>query len=134
MAKVASTSGGVFIDWGAAHKDKDGNVISVQVSIEAPVEVLDINCTKPLCILKALFKFLWDLATYSAIYSYHNRRVNYSEKNRHKKILDRYRLGTHAPTNIWQALFNHIKLTCPFCRTREFEDSWITRPLAKLNL
>lgn len=135
MARVtANTSGSISMNWGASHKDKDGNVISVQADIVAPVYILDVKCVKPLCILKGLISFLWDFATYSVIFSYHSRRINYCEKNRHKKILDRYRLGEHAPTNMRQALFNHIKLTCPFCRTKEFSNPWIIRLLAKLDL
>jgi hypothetical protein len=42
--------------------------------------------------------------------------VTYAEKNKHKKILDRYRTGEPSPTTIWQAIHANTKLRCPVCR------------------
>ena len=111
MAKVATTSG-IKITWGATHRDKDGNLISRQVSIEAP--------NSPTCItLPCLWRYLIDSLIYTLVASYHQRRVIYAEANRNKKILERYRTGEPSPKTLLGALYANIKLTCPLCRRIE---------------
>lgn len=130
---VATGTIGRTLNWGSEHVDKDNNLIVREVSLQPPVMVLEKYCIKPACILKVYFRFLWEVIVYSLISTYHSRRVKYAETNRHKDILARYRTGEPSPTTFWQAIFNHVKLSCPYCRTKEFKDVWITRPLGKLN-
>jgi hypothetical protein len=59
---------------------------------------------------------MYDSLFCALLSSYHRRRVYYAEKNRHKKILERYRTGEPSPKNLWQAIHANIKLKCPICR------------------
>ena len=106
---MAETGSGIGITWGAEHKDKDGRLITRQVSIQPPPPP---QCIRPKC----LIKYLWASLTFALIASYHARRTAYAEKNRHKEILERYRTGEPTPENFWQALHANLKLTCPLCR------------------
>jgi hypothetical protein len=93
----------------AEHKDKEGKLISRAVSIQPP--------DPPQCLsFKCLFRFMYDSLFCAFLSSYHRRRVYYAEKNRHKKILERYRTGVPSPKNLWQAIHANIKLKCPICR------------------
>ena len=107
---VRSRSGtGLYIQWGAEHRDGAGNLISRQASI-APPEAP--KCLRPPCLLK----YMKDALLYSLVANYHARRVAYAEANRHKVILERYRTGEPSPQTIWQAIHANIKLACPVCR------------------
>lgn len=109
MQEKAQVGGGAGVQWGATHRDKDGNLISRQVSFEPPAAP---TCLRPRC----LVKYFRDCLFYALLMSYHARRTAYAEANRHKKILERYRTGEPSPTSIWQAIHANIKLTCPVCR------------------
>jgi len=86
-----------------------GKLISRVVSVAppAPPTCLSFGC---------LGKYIRDSLFCALLASYHSRRVTYAEKNKHKKILDRYRTGEPSPTTIWQAIHANIKLKCPVCR------------------
>lgn len=109
---TAKASGGIRISWGAEHRDKQGKLISRQLSIAPP---LTPTCLTPRC----LWRYLIDCLTYALIASYHRRRVAYAEANRNKKILERYRTGEPSPKTLWWAIHANIKLTCPVCRKIE---------------
>lgn len=86
-----------------------GVLISTIVSVQPP--------KPPTCLaLKCLFRYFKDSLFCALLSSYHSRRVAYAEKNRHKKILDRYRSGEPCPETIWQAIHANLKLRCPICR------------------
>jgi len=103
------TSGGIKVSWGAVHRDKDGNLITRQLSIEPPEAP---TCLRPSC----LWKYIRSAIFYVLVANYHARRVAYAEDRRHEKILERYRTGEPSPQTIWQAIHANIKLTCPLCR------------------
>jgi len=86
-----------------------GQLIARSVSIQPPPPP---QCVSPRC----LFKFVLDTLFCALLSSYHARRMAYAEKNRHNKILERYRTGEPSPKNIWQAIHANIKLKCPICR------------------
>lgn len=106
---MAFTQGGIELTWGAEHLDGDGRLISRQASLAPPPPP---SCLTPKC----LFMYLGDVLYFVLLANWHQRRVAYAEKNRDKKILERYRTGEPAPWNIWQAIHANIKLTCPVCR------------------
>lgn len=106
MIQVNSEIG---IHWGAEHRDGEGNLIVRQVSIKPPSPP---QCLNPKC----LTRYLLDSLTFALIASYHARRTAYAEVNRHKKILERYRIGEPSPKTIWQAIHANIKISCPICR------------------
>lgn len=106
---MAETAGGVRIQWGAEHRDKNGNLITRQISIEPP--------EAPTCLsVSCLVKYVRDAIFYALVCNYHTRRTAYAEANRNKKILERYKTGEPTPKTIWQAIHANIKLTCPICR------------------
>ena len=72
-----------------------------------PPQCLSINC---------LYQFFKDTLFCALLSNYHSRRVAYATRNRHKKILERYRTGEPSPETIWQAIHANIKLKCPVCR------------------
>ena len=87
----------------------EGHIIARAVSVQPP--------DPPTCLsFRCLFKFFRDSLFCALLSNYHRRRVTYAEKNRHKKILARYRSGEPAPTTIWQAIHANTKLRCPVCR------------------
>lgn len=105
----SKTGMGLAVSWGAIHRDKSGNIISQQLSIVPP--------EAPTCLrLGCLWEYLKDALLYALLALYHERRVAYAEINRHKVILERYRIGEPAPQTIWQAIHANIKLACPICR------------------
>lgn len=105
----SKTSGGLKVAWGAEHRDREGNLISRQFSVEPP--------DAPTCLrLSCLWRYLRGAVFYALIANYHTRRTAYAEINRHKEILERYRTGEPSPETIWQAIHANIKLTCPVCR------------------
>lgn len=109
MSESSETKGGIRLAWGAEHKDKDGNLISRQASIEEP--------TAPTCLrLDCLLKYMWRVLFFTLLANYHVRRVAYAEANRNSKILERYRTGEPSPKNVWQAIHANLKLACPICR------------------
>ena len=106
---ASSHKGGVLVAWGASHRDKDGNLISRQISIEPP--------DAPMCLkMSCVWRYIKDSLFYALLVNYHARRVAYAEANRHTQILERYRTGEPSPATIWQAIHANIKLTCPLCR------------------
>ena len=105
----AKQSGGPKVSWGATHRDKDGRLISRQVSIDtpAPPDCIRISC---------MVRYVLDSFLYTLVALYHQRRTAYAEANRNGNILERYRTGDPGPETIWQAIHANIKLTCPVCR------------------
>jgi len=86
-----------------------GRLIAKTFSVQPPVP--------PQCLsLRCLCKFFRDTLFCALLSSYHRRRVEYAEANRHNKILERYRTGEPSPETIWQAVHANIKLSCPICR------------------
>jgi len=108
----SDTVSGLKINWSSEHRDGKGGLISRQAMITPPQAP---QCLTPSC----LFRYLRSALFYALLASYHARRVDYAEKNRRKKILERYRTGKHAPTSIIGAIVANIKLICPFCRRVE---------------
>ncbi len=107
--RKARTGSGLLIEWGAEHRDKEGNLISRQANIEPPAPP---TCLTPAC----LWRYFKDSLFYALICSYEDRRLVYAEANRGKDILERYRTGEPLPQNIWQAIHANWKLKCPICR------------------
>ena len=88
---------------------KVGKLIAKEVSLQPP--------RPPLCLrVGCIWKYFWEVLVYSAISTYEARRFAYAVKNRHKKILERYRTGEPRPKTFWQAIHANLKLTCPLCR------------------
>ena len=86
-----------------------GRLIAKTFSVQPPAP--------PQCLsLRCLYRFFLDTLFCALLSNYHRRRVDYAEKNRHKKILERYRTGEPSPQNIWQAIHANTKLKCPVCR------------------
>ncbi|MFA5377310.1 MAG: hypothetical protein WC455_16285 [Dehalococcoidia bacterium] len=106
---VGQATTGQGASFAAVHRDKDGGLIVIMNSVEAPAPP---KCIRPGCLLK----YVIDTLTYALVLSYHARRVAYAEKNKGKKILQRYRTGEPSPKNLWQAIHANIKLKCPVCR------------------
>jgi len=111
LPKTTSRTGfKVYVE--ADHKDGKGNLIARSVSIQPP--------DPPQCLsFRCLARFVYDSLYSAFLASYHRRRVEYAEANRHKVILERYRTGEKAPTNLLWAIVANIKLTCPICRRIE---------------
>lgn len=86
-----------------------GRLIAKTYSVQPPSPP---QCLSPKC----LYQFFKDTLFCALLSSYHSRRVTYAKKNRHKKILERYRTGDPSPKTIWQAIHANIKLKCPVCR------------------
>jgi len=81
-----------------------GRLIAKSVSIQAP--------SPPQCVrIKCLVRFVSAIAFCGLLTIYHRKRFTYAERNRHKKIPQKYRTGENSPTNIRQAIFAIIKLT-----------------------
>lgn len=113
MAVIESKiSSGTGITWGAEHRKVDGTLIVRMCSAEPPKPL---TCLKISCIIK----FIGDCLRIALVSVYHERRIAYAEKNRNKKILERYRTGEPAPKSIIMALIANTKLTCPVCRKVE---------------
>jgi len=88
----------------AEHRDGSGNLIAKSVSIQAP--------SPPQCVrIRCLMRFVSAIAFCGLLTIYHRKRFTYAERNRHKKIPQKYRTGENSPTNIRQAIFAIIKLT-----------------------
>ena len=87
----------------AEHRDGTGNLISRSVSIQAPSSP---QCTKPKC----LWRFFGQTVLCSLLSTYHRKRVQYAEGNRHREIPEKYRTGEGSPENIRQAILAIIKL------------------------
>lgn len=87
----------------AEHRDGKGNLISRSISIQAPNPP---TCMKPGCI----WRFFLRVVFCDLISRYHKMRMEYAEKNRSKKIPQKYRTGENSPSNIWQCIFAIIKL------------------------
>jgi len=88
----------------AEHKDKDGNLISRSVAIQAP--------SPPQCFrFSCLWNFYLKVVQCWLISKYHTKRVVYAEKSRHKKIPMKYRTGEDSPQNIKQAIWGIIKIS-----------------------
>ena len=105
----ASSGGGIQVSWGAAHRDKDGNLIARLASMTPPAI--------PTCVsFPCLWSYVIESLTFALVVSYHKKRIAYAEANRRKKILERYRTGEPSPQTFWQALHANIKLACPVCR------------------
>jgi len=103
------TRGQVRVYYKAEHRDPHGNLISRCADIQAP--------DPPTCLkLDCLFRYFRECLYAALLTSYHARRVAYAERNKNKKILERYRTGELSPKNIWQAIHANIKLRCPVCR------------------
>ena len=99
----SATRGGQKVTWGAVHNDKDGGLISRQISIEAPVVP---TCLRTSC----LWRYLKATIFYVLVVKYHEGRTAYAEANRHKEIPEKYRAGEPAPQTIWQAISANIGL------------------------
>lgn len=88
---------------------RKGRLIARVMNVRAP--------DPPACLsVKCLFDYFRECLLCALIASYHSRRIQYAEKNRNGKILDRYRTGDPSPKTIWQAVHANIKLRCPVCR------------------
>lgn len=100
------------ITWGAEHKTADGKLVVRMATVDPP--------DPPTCPnFRCFWKWMLNCLRYELIMQYHKRRVQYAEKNKGKRILERYRTGDRAPETILMALIAHIKLTCPVCRKYE---------------
>jgi hypothetical protein len=106
---TSSTRAGFQGSFEVDHRDGAGNLIARDFTINLPPLP---DCLKFSCVVK----FAWACLTVAFIQAYHAKRVTYAEKNRRKKILDRYRTGEPSPSNLWQAIHANIKLRCPICR------------------
>jgi len=80
-----------------------GRLIGRSVSIQPPAAP---KCLSPKC----LFKFFRDVIFCGVLSNYHEKRLSYAERNRHKEIPGKYRRGEPAPENIRQAIFAIIRL------------------------
>lgn len=81
-----------------------GQLIARSVSIQAP--------SPPQCVsIRCLRGFANELILCGLLSTYHRKRVEYAQRNRHKKIAQKYRTGEESPINIRQAVFAIIKLT-----------------------
>ena len=109
MAEMAMTTGGVLVGWASEHRDKEGNLIVRQTSIEPPPAP---TCFMPGCMARYLKAALF----YALLAMYEERRTAYAEAKRHEVILERYRTGQPMPKNIWQAVHALLKIKCPVCR------------------
>jgi len=76
ITQKASTGNGVFIQWGAEHRDKDGNLICRPCAVPPPPPP---TCPSPRCILR----FFRDTVFSALLASYHARRVYYAEAMRY---------------------------------------------------
>lgn len=99
---VASLAG-VNVTIEAEHRDGKGNLIARSVAIQSPALP---KCTKPKC----LWGFFWEVVFCDLLSTYHRNRVEYAERNRHKKIPLKYRTGD-SPSNIIQAILAIMKLS-----------------------
>lgn len=98
------TPSGLSVKWGAVHKDKYGNTISVQVSIDPP--------KLPTCYkLHCLFKYFWSVVIYLLALKYHELRTKYAEKNRAAIIQTMYRTGSPSPHTFWHLVWEIVKLS-----------------------
>lgn len=86
-----------------------GRLIVRSVGIQPPPPP---QCVSPRC----LFRFILDTLFCALLSSYHRRRCEYAQANKHKKILERYRTGEPSPKTLWQAIYANLKLACPICR------------------
>jgi hypothetical protein len=57
-----------------------------------------------------MWQFLKEVTFCGLLSEYHMRRVHYAEKNRNRKINQKYRTGDDAPENIRQAIIGIIKI------------------------
>ena len=87
----------------AVHKDKDGNIISVQITVPppAPMKCPYLSCYR---------KFLGRCITYGLLTSYQTKRVAYAEKHRHDTIPQDIRTGENMPTTNKEIIWAMIKL------------------------
>jgi len=80
-----------------------GRLIARSVSIQAP--------PPPACAsIRCMWQFLKEVTFCGLLSEYHMRRVHYAEKNRNRKINQKYRTGDDAPENIRQAIIGIIKI------------------------
>jgi hypothetical protein len=98
----ASYSAGFVVDWGTEHRDGKGNLISRQAMVRPP----EITCVKPSCLWRYTLKSL----RYTLTLLYHQYRVQYAEKYRHKEIPEYYRTGEDAPESFVGLIAGILKL------------------------
>ena len=80
-----------------------GTLVSRSVAIHAP--------PPPECVrIPCLIKFFHDVLYCALLSKYHQKRMEYAEKNRGRKIPLKYRTGDDAPKTIKQALLALIIL------------------------
>ena len=80
-----------------------GVLVSRSISLQPPNPP---RCIKPGC----LWEYVKSVYLYTLVLSYHNKRVNYAERNRHKVIPEKYKTGDNAPITIKGAVLANIKL------------------------
>ena len=95
---------GVHVTVNAEHRDGKGNLIARSVAIQSPELPV---CTRFRC----LWGFFWEVVFCDLLSTYHQNRVEYAERNRHKDIPLKYRTGENSPSNIKQAIWAIIKLS-----------------------
>lgn len=99
----ANSVGKPIITITADHKDGKGNLIARSVDIQPPEQP---DCFRFSC----LWRFYRKVVLCWLLSIYHCRRVVYAEKNRHKKIPEKYRTGGDAPETVKGLIWGIIKL------------------------
>ena len=100
--KEVKFASGLVVTWFNEHRDSKGELISRQVSISPPrLTCLELGC---------LWRYMKQSLLCSLLICYHERRVSYAERHRHKKIPMKYRIGEPQPTSIRGAIIAVIKL------------------------
>ena len=80
-----------------------GRLIVKTYSVQPPPAP---KCVGPKC----LWQFVKDVEFCDALATYHNKRVEYATRNRHKAMPEKYRTGEPSPTTIKECLWWTIKL------------------------
>jgi len=101
---IASKSGRrTKVAVGATLARSDGTIIVRSLPIQPP--------EPPQCVkFKCLWKFFLDTLFCSLESTYHGIRCEYAQKNKDKKIPEKYKTGNPRPKNIKQAIIAIIKL------------------------
>jgi len=103
--RIAETQGGTEIThWGATHRSKDGTLISRHAMVKSP--------EMPPCLaLKCFGKYFKAQMIYILTLVYHQRRVEYAEKNRRQTIELKYRTGENTPVTFWGLVREILKIS-----------------------
>lgn len=81
-----------------------GKLIVRTYSIQPPKPP---KCINPKC----LYKFFLRVIFCSLLSTYHNKRVNYAQRNKYKNIQGKYRTGEPSPATIKQCLGEIFKMS-----------------------